>query len=413
MKQIIIFFLLMVCTAYSQKAYEKEPPYNIKTISFVKNGINVVPVFKLGESFELQFDDLYGNEEDYYYTLTQYNYDWTPTQLSKNEYLNGMDNQRIITYENSFNALQIYSHYKQVFPNRFNQITKSGNYLISIYDDSANLIFSRKFIIYEENVAVGMQIRRPRDFESINEKQNIELVINYGDRILQNPMQNVKILIFKNGNLKDNVVNIKPQYTLGSELIYRYNSETQFWAGNEYYSIDTKLIRATNNTVARVTSGELYNSHLYTNAPRGAFPYTYFPDINGNFFVTNLNSERPEIEADYSWVYFTLDANSIKPDEDIYVCGMFNNHKLSDENKMSYNEKSGLYELSLLLKQGIINYEYVVANKNKKINYKDALDGNFYLAENDYHVLVYYRGNTDRYDKIIAYTKNNSENIIN
>ena len=405
--------MLMVCKAYSQKAYEQEPPYNIKTISFVKNGINVVPVFKLGESFELQFDDLYGNEEDYYYTITQYNYDWTPTQLSKNEYLNGMDNQRIITYENSFNALQIYSHYKQVFPNRFNQITKSGNYLISIYDDAANLIFSRKFIIYEENVAVGMQIRRPRDFESINEKQNIELVINYGDRILQNPMQNVKILIFKNGNLKDNVVNIKPQYTLGSELIYRYNSETQFWAGNEYYSIDTKLIRATNNTVARVTSGELYNSHLYTNAPRGAFPYTYFPDINGNFFVTNLNSERPEIEADYSWVYFTLDANSIKPDEDIYVCGMFNNHKLSDENKMSYNEKSGLYELSLLLKQGIINYEYVVANKNKKINYKDALDGNFYLAENDYHVLVYYRGNTDRYDKIIAYTKNNSENIIN
>ena len=413
MKHIIIFFMLMVCKAYSQKAYEQEPPYNIKTISFVKNGINVVPVFKLGESFELQFDDLYGNEEDYYYTITQYNYDWTPTQLSKNEYLNGMDNQRIITYENSFNALQIYSHYKQVFPNRFNQITKSGNYLISIYDDAANLIFSRKFIIYEENVAVGMQIRRPRDFESINEKQNIELVINYGDRILQNPMQNVKILVFKNGNLKDNVVNIKPQYTLGSELIYRYNSETQFWAGNEYYSIDTKLIRATNNTVARVTSGELYNSHLYTNAPRGAFPYTYFPDINGNFFVTNLNSERPEIEADYSWVYFTLDANSIKPDEDIYVCGMFNNHKLSDENKMSYNEKSGLYELSLLLKQGIINYEYVVANKNKKINYKDALDGNFYLAENDYHVLVYYRGNTDRYDKIIAYTKNNSENIIN
>ena len=132
-----VFALLFVYfSSFSQQADEQEPTFNIKTISFVQNGRNVIPFFKLGDTFELQFDDLYGDEADYYYTITQYNYDWSaPSNLSKAEYLTGMDNQRIITYLNSFNTLQIYSHYKQVFPNKFNRITKSGNYLLTVLND--------------------------------------------------------------------------------------------------------------------------------------------------------------------------------------------------------------------------------------------------------------------------------------
>ena len=256
-KIALIFSFFFFQFIFSQAGIEQEPSFNIKTISFRVNGNNVIPFFKLGETFELSFDDLYGDEADYYYTITQYNYDWSaPSDLGKVEYLNGIDNQRIITYENSFNTLQLYSHYKQVFPNRFNQITKSGNYMITVLNDENEIVFSRRVIIYEEQVAVGLLVRRARDFESINQKQNIEMSINYGDRILQNPIQNVKVTLFQNGNWKTSISNIKPQYTLGSELIYRYNKETQFWAGNETYSIDNKIIRGTNNTVAKVTSGE-------------------------------------------------------------------------------------------------------------------------------------------------------------
>ena len=125
-KIIFIISLLLFHVAFSQSGKEHEPPFNIKSISFSVNNNNVIPFFRLGETFELRFDDIYGDEADYYYTITQYNYDWSaPSDLGKVEYLNGVDNQRIITYENSFNTLQLYSHYKQVFPNRFNQITKS------------------------------------------------------------------------------------------------------------------------------------------------------------------------------------------------------------------------------------------------------------------------------------------------
>ena len=406
--------LLFFNFSFSQEGIEQEPPFNIKTISFVSNNTNVIPFFKLGESFQLQFDDLYSDEADYYYTITQYNYDWSaPTNLSKAEYLNGMDNQRIITYENSFNTLQLYSHYRQVFPNKFNQITKSGNYLFTILNDENEIVFSRRVIIYEEEVNVGLLVRRSRDFEGLDGKQNIEMSINYGDKILQNPIQNVKVTLFQNGNWKTSISNLKPQYTLGSELIYRYNKETQFWGGNEGYTIDNKIIRATNDTIARVTSGDnIYNTYLYTNTPRKNQPYTYFPDINGNFFVQNANGSNSGIEADYSWVYFVLDAPEFL-EGNIYISGMFNNYALTDDYKMELNKKTGLYEKALLIKQGFTNYQYILTNKKGAIDFENAIDGNYFQTENNYTAIVYYKGNNDRYDRVIGIANTNSEVIRN
>ena len=406
--------LLFFNFSFSQEGIEQEPPFNIKTISFVSNNTNVIPFFKLGESFQLQFDDLYSDEADYYYTITQYNYDWSaPTNLSKAEYLNGMDNQRIITYENSFNTLQLYSHYRQVFPNKFNQITKSGNYLFTILNDENEIVFSRRVIIYEEEVNVGLLVRRSRDFEGLDGKQNIEMSINYGDKILQNPIQNVKVTLFQNGNWKTSISNLKPQYTLGSELIYRYNKETQFWGGNEGYTIDNKIIRATNNTIARVTSGDnIYNTYLYTNTPRKNQPYTYFPDINGNFFVQNANGSNSGIEADYSWVYFALDAPEFL-EGNIYISGMFNNYALTDDYKMELNKKTGVYEKALLIKQGFTNYQYILTNKKGAIDFENAIDGNYFQTENNYTAIVYYKGNNDRYDRVIGIANTNSEVIRN
>ncbi len=413
-KILIVFAFFIFNFSFSQQGIEQEPSYNIKTISFVSGGNNVIPFFKLGESFQLQFDDLYGNEADYYYTITQYNYDWSaPSNLSKAEYLTGMDNQRIITYENSFNTLQNYSHYRQVFPNKFNQITKSGNYLFTVLNDENEIVFSRKVIIYEEDVAVGLLVRRSRDFDGLDTKQNIEMTINYGDKILQNPIQNVKVTIFQNGNWKTSISNIKPQYTLGSELLYRYNTETQFWGGNECYTIDNKFIRATNNTVVRVTSGDnIYNTYLYVNIPRKYSPYTYFPDVNGNFYILNINSTNPEIEADYSWVYFALNAPEFL-EGDIYVAGMFNNYALTDDYKMELNKKSGLYEKAILMKQGFTSFQYILTDKTGGIDFENAIDGNFFQTENNYTAIVYYKGNNDRYDRVIGIANNNSEVIKN
>ena len=51
--------LLLPFTIVAQQLQEMPPPYNIKTVSFIQSGENVYPYFKLGESFQLAFDDLF------------------------------------------------------------------------------------------------------------------------------------------------------------------------------------------------------------------------------------------------------------------------------------------------------------------------------------------------------------------
>jgi hypothetical protein len=415
-KKVFFFFIttFFVNLVIGQTISETLPPFNIKTVTFTQSTNNVIPVFRLGEQFQLSFDDLFGTEEDYYYTIAQYNYNWTPTILSKNQYLNGTDNQRIQDYENSFNTLQIYSHYRLNFPNNYCQITKSGNYLVTIFNNNREIVFTKKFIVYEDIVDVSMQVKRARNVADNKYKHNLDFSIKSNQILFQNPVQNVKVILLQNGKWDNAIVNIKPQYTIGNDLIFKYDKETQFFAGNEYLYFDNKEIRAATNTIARVDSNSgLYSPHLYTDTARKYKSYTFYPDINGNYKVRNLTAQNNDVEADYSWVYFTLFAIDSPASTNIYVTGMFNNNVLSAENKMEYNADKGIFEKAILIKQGFTNYNYTILDSQNNISEKNAIDGNFHETENQYTAIVYYRQNGELYDRVIGKGDANSVNITN
>ena len=411
-QKIVLLFIITSTTAQVEK--EVAPPYNIKTISFVQSEQNVIPIFKLGEGFQLQFDDLFGNEADYYYEIAHCDYNWKPTDIPKSEYLRGFDNQRISDYTNSFNALQLYSHYRLAIPNQFTQLLISGNYILKILNNNKEVVFSRKFILYEDVVTIPIQVKRARTVSNLESKHNLEFTIKSSTINFQNPLKNVKVVLLQNGQFNDAITNIFPQYTIGNDLIYKYDTQTQFWAGNEFLYFENKDIRAANNNVARVDSNnEIYSSHLYTNDARTNYPYSVTQDVNGNFVVKNINATNSEIEADYAWAYFSLSAPTFRINKDIYITGMFNNYNLTPEYKMDYNEKKGIYEKAVLIKQGFTNFQYTIADNKGIIDHENAIDGNFYQTENDYFIMVYYRENIDRYDRAIGKGMANSLNIIN
>ena len=410
----IIAFLFIVTSAVAQTQTEVIPPYNIKTVSFVQSNENVIPIFKLGDGFQFQFDDLFGNEANYYFEIMHCDYNWNPTDIPKAEYIKGFDGQRIQEYENSINTLQIYSHYKLPIPNQFMQLRISGNYILKILDESKEVILSRKFIIYEDLVTVPIQIRRARTANYLEYKHNVEFSVKSQAINFQNPLKNVKIVLFQNGQLNAAIKNIAPQYTIGNDLVYKYDTETQFWAGNEFLYFDNSDIRSAGNTISRIDSSNgIYNSNLYTNNARANYPYSLNPDINGNYVVRNLGGVKNEIEADYAWVYFSLSAPSFMKNKGIYITGMFNNYSVSPENKMDFNAEKNTYEKAILIKQGFTNFQYQIADDKGNIDGENAIDGNFWQTENDYTILVYYRENNDRYQKVIGKATVNSNVITN
>jgi hypothetical protein len=267
-------------------------------------------------------------------------------------------------------------------------------------------------MVIESDVNVGVEIKRSRDLNFIEEKQVVQFVVNSPKLLLINPKQTVKTVVLQNSNLKTAITNLKPQYTIGTELIYRYDKEAAFWGGNEFLSFDNKDIRSATYGIRRVELNDIYENFLYTNLSRKDRPYTYNPDVNGNFVVRNVDAERQTIEADYVRIHFNLQYFEDIGDKEIHIYGNFNNWTIDGTTYLEYDSTSDTFRTSRLFKQGYYDYKYVLVDRDGSID-EGAISGNFWQTENEYTVLVYYRDLGGRYDRIVGMGTGSSSKITN
>lgn len=415
-KIIRISLVILASFQLSAQTYEVIPPDYIKTIQLLsnENEFNGTPIIRLGTGFTLSFDDIRAAEEDYYYVIEHYDYDWTPSKLSKNEYLEGFDNQRIFDYTNSFNTLQSYSHYELQIPNEnIRAIKQSGNYKLKILNYNGDTVFSRRFIVYENLANVPVEIRRSRDLEYIREKQVVYFSVNSENLIFRNPEQTINATIIQNNDLNEAIYGLKPQYTSGNDLIYRYDKEASFWGGNEYRFFDNSDIRLASQGIDRIELGEnLYHTYLRVHQPRDGRKYVFNPDINGGFQINTQQGADKRREAEYAWVHFRLNDTKQSNGGEFHVYGRFNNYVIDDNTHLIFNEATGLYETKLLLKQGFYNFKYIYLTPSGEFN-SGYISGNHDVTENDYTILIYYRDIGARFDRLIGVGNGNSRNIIN
>lgn len=411
-----LLLLLLSLSGLAQVAEEMPEPAYIKTIQFNENRSigTSLPIVQLGRSIRLSFDDIIGDERDYFYKITHHNADWTESDLAKAEYLQGMDNVRILNFENSVATLQLYTHYDLTIPNEMTKrLTKTGNYLLSIYDEEEQLVFSRKFMIFRPDFSVGAQVKRSRDLAFVDTKQVVRFFVDGGDQLIIDPKLNVHTILIQNNNLKTAITGVDPQFNIGNRLEYRYDQETAFWGGNEFFNFENKDVRAATSMVRSIELKSLYHNYLYSNPARYDQPYTFNPDINGNFLITTLQGRTPLTEAEYVWIHFSLRHPELFNGQSVHLYGNFNNYVIDASTKLTYNTVTRQYELPYLLKQGFFNYNYVVVNKDGSIDYQNNMDGNYWQTENDYQILVYYRRPGGRFDELLGYGKTNSSQITN
>ncbi|WP_241234659.1 type IX secretion system plug protein [Nonlabens ponticola] len=410
----VIFFLTVPPISAQEMDELVNDPEFIKTVTLNRPAENMFPIYKLGERINLSFDDITAQEDDYYYQIEHYDYNWEPSALYKNEFMTGVDDQRIINYRNSFTTLQAYSHYELSIPNRWTEaLTRSGNYMIHIYNDDRELLFSRKFMIVEPRATVGVQIRRARDLEYVNTQQRVQFFVDSKEINFINPAQNLKVAIIQNLDLESAVYGLEPQFNLGNRQEYNYDGPASFWAGNEYLNFESRDFRAPNNNIDFVKLGELYNTHLYIDRSRFLDEYTYNPDINGGFLVSTVTNEDNDIQAEYTKVHFTMDPGIVLPEgTSVFVSGNYNGYQLQEENLMVHDEVRNLYTTTMLMKQGFYNYIYRAYDANGE-EIPGLISGNKWPTENLYTVLAYYREPGGRYDRLIGIGAGNSANITN
>ncbi len=412
LKIVLLFF---ICFGFIKaQVQEANPPAFIKTITFKSNtNESQLPILKLNEVLNLEFDTLGNEQDDYYYSIEHFNFDWTPSNLNKQEYLEGFDDLRIRDFDTSFNTYQSFTHYRLAIPNNQTRLKVSGNYLIKIYDDNDTLMFSRKFMLFENLTTVEATVKRSRDVRNINQKQQVDFKVSSPSITFVNPAKTVKTTIIQNNNLRTTVNHLTPKYTLGRDLIYQQDNASSFWGGNEYLFFENKEIRSATSAIRYTDLKDLYHSYLYEDIVRANNPYTYNPDINGNFLVTALNTTNNlALEADYAVIHFSLTLDQLTTDESVHVYGNFNNYDINETTKMTYNEDTKTYQTNMMLKQGFYNYKYILVDSEGNVD-EGAISGDFWQTENNYKILVYYRNLGERFDRIIGFGEVNSIEITN
>lgn len=86
---------------------------------------------------------------------------------------------------------------------------------------------------------------------------------------------------------------------------------------------------------------------------------------------------------------------------DVFIDGDLTQRRFDTSSRMVYNQATGAYEQSMLLKQGAYNYQYLYLPFGATRG-ENSIEGNYYETVNEYTVRVYHRPRGSRFDRLIG-----------
>lgn len=417
----ILFFLINNLKAQEEQYYYEDAVFNddIKTVLMHRKGFKLSnPVWQLGEDvpLEFKFDDLSGEVKNYYYTIIHCDADWNESFIPQSDYIDGFFDNPLNDYARSFNTTFSYINYRLYLPNDEVQFKVSGNYVLVVYEGSnkENIILTRKFYVVEPLVEIEGTVRRATHDAFKGSNHEVDFTVLHENLNIVNPHQEIKVVLQQNNRWDNAIRGLQPLFIRERALIYDYNRENVFPAGNEFRYFDNRTNRVNGENVFTTEFHRpYYHKTLKTDEVRSNKPFFPFKEMNGRFVVESQDREveDADTECDYTFVHFTLPLESVLLGGSVNVFGALSNWNANKTNEMTWNFETGAYELTMLLKQGYYNYMYVYVPQGAMVADHTNLEGSFWEAENDYQIFVYYKEQSGRYDRLIGHRVLNS--VIN
>ncbi len=396
---------------YQNAVYRDE----IKSVQLFREGNELSnPVIELGSDAKLllKFDDLAEDVKNYSYTLIHCDANWNESYVSQIEYLSGFPDNPVADYALSFNTTVKFVNYQLRIPNDDCSPKYSGNYALVVFEDNnrENLVLIQRLYIVEPLVRIEGLVKKAT-FDPFNgENQEVDFKIINEQLKLLNPAEDIKVVLMQNRRWDNAILDLKPNYIHDNVLDYDYNKENVFPGGNEFRYFDIRTKRHNGENVESIKFiRPYYHVTLLTDAVRGNKKYGSYKEMNGNFTIESQDRVTDsDTECDYMFVHFYLSLPSQLIGGSVNVFGALTGWNANKSNEMKWNYESAGYELSLLLKQGYYNYQYVYVPQGSKKADSANLEGSFFITENEYQIFAYYRDLTSRYDRLVGFVTINS-----
>ncbi len=423
-RRLLLFAILNMLLALNSQASKKVDQFyyqnavfrdEIKSVTMFREGNELSnPVIELGSDVKLllKFDDLAEDVKDYSYTIIHCDANWNESYIQQNEYLSGFPDNPIADYAMSFNTTVKFVNYQLSIPNDDCSPKYSGNYALVVFEDNnrQNLVLTQRFYVVEPKVRIEGLVKKAT-FDVYNgENQEVDFKVINQQLKLMNPREDIKVVLMQNRRWDNAILDLKPNYIRDNVLDYDYNKENVFPGGNEFRYFDIRTKRHTGENVESIKFIRPYfHAALLPDEIRNNSKFLPYKEMNGNFVIESQDRVTDaDTECDYLFVHFYLPMPSQLVGGSVNVFGALTGWNANRSNEMKWNYEAAGYELSMLLKQGYYNYQYVYVPEGAKKADSVNLEGTFFITENEYQIFAYYRDQTGRYDRLVGFFTLNS-----
>ncbi len=225
MKKItVVYILLCFCTCVFARAQVRAFSEQIRTLR-VDRPFLVLQDGQIDGSddentIEISFDEMSHDVHQYTYNVRHMSADWSSESgLISSEYLNGFTTRDVTDYEHSINTSRIYTHYRFFFPNEDMTLTKSGNYLLTIYEDGNpdKRVAEVRLCVTEPLVAIQTKVRANTDIEFNGRYQQVDLDVATTALNIKDPNE-IKVLVRQNNRTDNQVWLTRPTYVENNRM---------------------------------------------------------------------------------------------------------------------------------------------------------------------------------------------------
>lgn len=412
---LVIYFILLAPKGFAQETNPNPRNENrildeeIRTVQLHLAGAPLTLPFvdlKVQQnSLLLEFDHLGPDIKDYTYSLRHCNSDWQPSELDDNEYIDGFTEDRITTVHNSLNTLMQYTHYSLGLPNSNMRWTRSGNYLLQLYDNDNDkaLVLVRRFCVVEPLWRFETQFRNPALASKYDTHHEIDFIVTHKGMRVPVPQNDIKAYVLQNGRWDNMIGPLTPQFVRGEQLVFDFQDKILFPAGKEWRFFDIRTFDFKGDNVKAIREMDAYYEvTLRPDKTRANHSYQYHGDLNGRYSIENRNPNQVLLQCEFAKVLFNIERPLPEEAADVYVFGELSDWQLKPEFKMEYNHAAQAYYCEAMLKQGYYNYQYVVVKHGSTTFDEEGFEGNSHETGNLYSILIYFRTFGDRYERLMG-----------
>ena len=394
---VIVLFLMSTLVAWGGNRIFSS---RVKSLTSIVNGDwQNRPVMTLNSSdvLSIGFDEFSHNYHRLVYHLDHCEADWSVSEdIFESDWLHGFNDEPIDNYLNSINTTVLYTHYQLTIPNDRCQLTMSGNYRLTVYDeDNANeKLLEVEFYVVEPVMTIGMEATTNTDIDHNVSHQQLSISLLYNNLRITNRDEQLYTVVMQNWQEDATRRNIQPNHITPHGLLWQHNRQLIFDGGNEFHKFEVLDVTHPTMGIDRIR-WDGTNYQVYPFAATVCRNYLTDVDTDGAFCIRNSDNFESEHTCDYVWVNYELQSPY---QGELYINGQWTTDANKEHYLMRYDGERKIYYTALLQKQGYYNYRFVTADGKLAPS-----EGNFYQTENRYQVLVYYKEVGGRTWQLVGY----------